>query len=195
MSVPRDGQAAISLADGRVLVAGGSGGPGCGGLQLNAKTLTSVEIFDPTTGKWTSAADMRVGRSHFTLTLLTDGEVLAAGGQGQDGRALSSAEVYDPKANVWRLVGSMQLSRAYQTATLLAGGQVLVTGGYAYDANTIDRSETAELFDLQTQTFRFTGKTEYARVNHTATLLSAARFWSLVGLPRRRTHPPSCTIL
>ena len=45
---------------------------------------------------------MSQARYGFTLTLLPDGRVLAAGGCcGSDGFPVSSAEVYDPSTDAW----------------------------------------------------------------------------------------------
>jgi hypothetical protein len=73
------------LADGRVLVAGGTG---------NAGLLASAELFNPATGTWSAAAPLATARANLTATRLADGRVLMAGGAGNAG-FLTSAEVYD----------------------------------------------------------------------------------------------------
>jgi len=75
MTVPRDGHDAVLLQNGQVLVAGGINStlPMCG-------TLASAELYDPSNGTWTPTGGMTTGRYSFTLTLLPNGEVLAAGG-------------------------------------------------------------------------------------------------------------------
>ena len=75
---------ATLLADGRVLtsVAG-----------LRDSVYDSAEIYDPRTGKFSSAGSMGEGRQQHTATLLPDGRVLIAGGYWSDGqkwRVLSS---------------------------------------------------------------------------------------------------------
>src|SRR5689334_2396933 len=68
MTMPRVGHTATSLANGKVLIAGG------------APALPSAEIYDPATGAFTATGDMRTGRGHHTATLLPDGKVLIVGG-------------------------------------------------------------------------------------------------------------------
>ena len=80
---------ATLLPDGRLLVAGGadSGSEGYG-------LLASSELYEPGTGSWTTTATMTLARSAHTATLLLDGRVLVAGGEGGG----TSAELYDPGA-------------------------------------------------------------------------------------------------
>jgi hypothetical protein len=75
---------------------------------------------------------MSVNRDGHTLTILTTGQVLVAGGcDGGWGfcTLLASAELYDPGQGTWSPAGAMSTARGSATATLLANGQVLVAGG------------------------------------------------------------------
>jgi hypothetical protein len=57
--------------------------------------MSSAELFDPATGTWT---EIPMNGEHFehTATLLANGKVLVAGGNGLELRLLSSAELYEP---------------------------------------------------------------------------------------------------
>lgn len=79
---------ATLLADGKVLVVGGS--TTTGGQQL---WLTSAEIYDPAVNRWSPAGCMAQARWEQTATLLST-RVLIAGG-GIPSAALSSAELFD----------------------------------------------------------------------------------------------------
>lgn len=69
---------ATILADGKVLVTGGTTTPG---FNFDAGTVLAAELWDPRTEKWSTAASMRVSRIyHSTAVLLPDGRVLSAGG-------------------------------------------------------------------------------------------------------------------
>lgn len=74
---PRRYHEATLLANGKVLVSGGHHRTKAvpGGF-----TLTSTEIYDPATFVWTAVGHMNVARTNHTLTALSDGRVLAAGG-------------------------------------------------------------------------------------------------------------------
>jgi N-acetylneuraminic acid mutarotase len=115
---------ATRLANGKVLVLGGQ--DYSGGLHA----LASAEVYDASTGTWSSAGSLAVGRWSPAVTLLPDGEVLVAGGADSDyGEFLTSAELYDPARNSWTSTGSLAVGRAGATATLLEDGTVLVMGG------------------------------------------------------------------
>ena len=76
MNEPAVEQAVVSLADGRVLVAGGSGS-----MILRQETARA-EIFDPVTNSWTLTGDMNVSRVSPEAIALTDGRILVTGGLG-----------------------------------------------------------------------------------------------------------------
>jgi hypothetical protein len=61
--------------------------------------VSSAEIFDPNTGKFTDAGSMTTARASHTATLLLDGRVLMAGGIDMTTTTadeLDSAELYQP---------------------------------------------------------------------------------------------------
>src|SRR6266581_5188811 len=59
MTTPRDGQTAILLGNGQVLVMGGSSG-----------ALSTAELYNPATRKFTATGDMGAARTNFTATAL-----------------------------------------------------------------------------------------------------------------------------
>jgi N-acetylneuraminic acid mutarotase len=86
----RINHSATLLPGGTLLVAGGTDSMIDGGV-----ILTSAELYDPATGSWTTTEGMPVARGGYTATLLGDGTVLVAGGNGISGY-LASTELYDP---------------------------------------------------------------------------------------------------
>ena len=117
---------------------------------------------------------MTIGRDSATATLLLDGRVLIAGGEGYD--AARSAELYDPKTSTFSKTGSMAKGHNVGTATLLLDGRVLIVGGWEYVSPT-DRPESAsaDLYDPKTGAFTQTGSLPAARHFHTATRLLDGR--------------------
>jgi hypothetical protein len=104
-----------------VLVVGGLSGNGTG-------VQASAELYDPATGRWTSAGSLRTARRSHTATPLPDGTVLVAGGSNASGW-LRSAELYDPARGRWSRGAPMATAREGAFATLLGTGRVLVAGG------------------------------------------------------------------
>src|SRR5713226_6370394 len=111
------------LSNGQVLVAGGNDANGFNGYA------SSAELYNPSTGKWTTTGSMNTSRLYHTATLLANGEVLVAGGRTYASGPLAEAELYNPSADAWTTTGSMNTARAGHTGTVLQNGQVLVAGG------------------------------------------------------------------
>jgi N-acetylneuraminic acid mutarotase len=120
---------ATLLADGRVLVVGGMKADNGRNIPLN-----TAEVYNPSTGLWSSAGSMSQSRILHTVTLLPNGKVLVIGGmnsyEGPAESYLSSVEVYDPTNNQWQQVAPLSVPRRSHTATLLEDGRVLVAGGW-----------------------------------------------------------------
>jgi len=109
------------------------------------------------TPNWQATGSMNVARQQHSATLLPDGKVLVAGGQGADG-ILDSAELYDPDTGTWTLTGHMSTPRNGHTATSLADGRVLVTGGAtSRKPPDFGRTDSAEIFDPATGKWSLTG--------------------------------------
>ena len=100
MSFPRAFNVMQMLADGTVLAVGGETQTALpnGQSEMSGGTLPS-EIWNPSTGQWTTVSSMSVTRGYHTSTLLLpDGRVLVAGGghasPGFPGQY--SAQIYSP---------------------------------------------------------------------------------------------------
>ncbi|PVH94468.1 galactose oxidase [Periconia macrospinosa] len=76
------------LADGRILIQGGS-------------DAEAVSIYDPATNNFTRAADMTVGRGYQTSTILSNGKVFTIGGAYSGPRKGKNGEIYDPETELW----------------------------------------------------------------------------------------------
>ena len=76
-------------------------------------------------------------------------------------------------AGIFLPTGSMAVGREYHTATLLPSGKVLISGGWVHGAGDATAEvASAELYDPGTGTFTATGSMNFARDEHTATLLT-----------------------
>ncbi len=134
MSVARYFHTATLLADGRVLVAGGTPG-GMATDQTGGTISSTAEVYDPKSGTFAPTGSMTVSRAEHTATLMRDGRVLVVGGvSGPDGarNATASIEIYDPKTGGFTAAGVMASPRLGHAATLLPDGLVLIVGGVHY---------------------------------------------------------------
>ena len=111
---------AVLLADGRVLILGGSDERDGDGAY------SSAEIYDPTSNTFRATANMNSPRYKLqgTAVLLSNGKILVAGGANR-------AELFDPSTKTFTYVaGDMETTRLFATATRLQNGRVLIVGGY-----------------------------------------------------------------
>jgi hypothetical protein len=126
LTTPRDDHTATLLSNGKVLISGGLTFSGDGFGPTN-----SAELYDPSTGRWTTTGGLNMNRHFQTATLLLDGKVLVVGGnRGNTSPAsVDTAELYDPSTGIWSFTSSLNAGRYWHTATLLSNGKVLVAGG------------------------------------------------------------------
>jgi len=159
LDVPRSSLNAVTLRDGRVLIANGSTG-------------VTAELFDPKTMSFSpTPGPMIAPRFVATATVLGDGTVLIAGGLDTSGNARDTAELYNPGTGTFTATGTMTSRRAIHTATLLANGEVLLAGGSTSDSYS-GALDTAEIYDPTTATFTAVPNTmTSARVSATANRL------------------------
>jgi Bacterial Ig-like domain (group 2)/Galactose oxidase, central domain len=182
MTANRGGHTATLLANGKVLLAGGSN------QDPTGTGVASAELYDPGTGTFTQTGSMAVGRYLHTATLLQNGKVLIVGGAvTSSSEPVATAELYDPTTGTFTMTGPMATAREQHTATLLPDGRVLIVGGatapptpmasawLATSTADFHPTTTAEIYDPSTGSFSATGSMAEGRVFHTATLLPSGK--------------------
>jgi hypothetical protein len=121
MTIARHKHDAVRLADGRVLIVGGSDEHDDLGLY------DSVEAFDPATDTFSAVGLLQDARYKMrdTTLLLADGRVLVCCGADH-------AETFDPATGSFvELPGSMGSGPLFAAAALVGPNEVLVAGGYS----------------------------------------------------------------
>ncbi len=105
MTTARTLQAAVLLANGRVLIAGGQGSA--------AEFLLSAELFDPAHATFSATGPMHNIHAGATVTVLENGDALIAGGRS------NWADLYNTAAGTFSPTGRMVTDVTESTSTLI----------------------------------------------------------------------------
>ncbi|WP_010583670.1 Kelch repeat-containing protein [Schlesneria paludicola] len=137
LKVPRWSLDAVTLANGKVLFAGGSTG-----FKSDA-AVDSAELFDPATGEFTSVeSTLSIARQGYGISLLNDGRVILTGGNAAgnnlNGTGVTAVDIYDPATNRFQPAAPLHSGRALHAQLTLKDGRVVVIGGAQTDAEIYD---------------------------------------------------------
>ncbi len=147
-------------------------------------TTDEVEEYNPATKQFAVVGKMTVRRARPSVTLLSNGDVLIAGGGESDGPSgVATAELYHSATRTFEALPPMRDGRVSHTATLLNDGRVLIVGGRGEKVNA-----GAEIFDPKTKRFVSTGNMSVERYKHTAALLPDGRVLVAGGSDSRDWH-------
>src|SRR5207249_1254084 len=149
---PHAQQDALTLPDGRVLIAGGYGG--------------RAEVYDPRAGRWTKVGGPDV-LAHPILAPLRNGDALLATGVNDAGQAFTSTSLFDPTTDRWSSAAAMAIGRDSPIGAELRDGRVLVAGGAA--SRQVLRS--AEIYDGRSNRWTAAAPMLHARSAASALLL------------------------
>jgi N-acetylneuraminic acid mutarotase len=156
MTVSHWGDAAWRRPDGRVMAVGGCALTGCptSFIQTSCgQVLANSDLWDPSSGTWTSAPAMLTARTTFAGVPLTSGDLLVAGGctetnctQTNDaGVCLSQpctqttnlSERYSFASGSWIAAGTLSSPRFASMGVPAGNGDALVAGGCDVGACTV----------------------------------------------------------
>ncbi len=127
--------AAGTLAD-KIYVVGGFEQPRLGNAMRLAIT-PALEVYDPSTDRWTAKAPMPVGRHHVGLGV-TGGRLYVIGGYKQSGfsgwHPVATVYAYDPARDTWAERAPMPTARG-ALSVAVHDGKLYAIGGYDGKAN------------------------------------------------------------
>jgi hypothetical protein len=143
------------LQDGRVLTA----------------TSRGAAIYDPKADAWTKIATAPNPLDYMALVTLTDGRVLAAGGEDANAKPGTATRIYDPGANSWLPAASMPTAWQIPKVVALPSGGALALGGPGYGFGV----SGAARYDARTDTWKPEPALAVARQEPAITALSDGR--------------------
>ena len=161
------GSSSNTTTSGKVLISGG----------LNGTTSqNTAQLYSPSAGTWTAAANLNAARHGHTATLLVDGRVLVTGGLNGT-TTLNTAALYNPASGTGSWVaaaGILPSALKNHAAALLTttnnqlSNKVLVFGGNSGSATV----SGVYLFDPAQNAFSTQTSLPSAREGHTVTVLA-----------------------
>lgn len=102
-----------------------------GGFTVaNGSPTKNAYLFNPSDNTFDNTISQMLLPRALHSGVLSNGKVLAIGGQTTDGSALSSVEEYNPATNQWVYKVPLPVTIRNGSAATLTDGTVLITGGY-----------------------------------------------------------------
>jgi N-acetylneuraminic acid mutarotase len=123
MPLPRR-EFATAAVGGKIYVLGG------GDTQAPVSpspSTTTVQVYDPATDTWATAASMPVAARNHAATVV-NGKIYVTGGESDVAPGLKTLQVYDPTTGLWSLKADMPYELR-GNASAAVGGLVYVFGG------------------------------------------------------------------
>ncbi len=164
MPRPRNNVVAAVL-DGKIYVVAGLVDPSEGAAEQPPENEPSarVDVYDPATDTWSSAASLPEARVKPGLCAV-NGRLYALGGRHEDTNTSSVVE-YDPASDTWTHVADLPLAVRHAPAAQ-AGGMIYLTGGWSPNDAKGDIHAKVWRFDPSTQQIEEVAPMPEPRVAH-----------------------------
>lgn len=142
LPTPRAYISAVTAADGRIYVFGG--------------TSATVHVYSPMTTFWTTAASMPSPRLSMAATRGADGAIYAFGGNTLAELSVTPTNIalrYDPTSDAWSTLPPLPTAVTRAAAVTLADGRILVIGGAIASGSTFAAVGLVQVFTPSTRTW------------------------------------------
>jgi N-acetylneuraminic acid mutarotase len=129
LNIGRSSAAGATGADGRIYVIGGNTGVGVGAASIT----DTVEVYNPSTNKWTFVASTPTKHEIMGAVLGPNGRIFVIGGNNADSFAsvTNVVEAYNPDINTWTTVTPpMPTARQGLGAATGFDGKIYAFGGF-----------------------------------------------------------------
>ena len=138
----------LSVVDAKIYAFGGTTLVERRGKKIN-KTVTAIEVYDPSADAWEKIGDTPQARLRMSSVAL-NGKIYVIGGDTNAGGGGTLVEVFDPAQNTWAEVANLNESRLSQTATVVKG-KIYAIGGFRKENTWL---KTIEAYDPATDTWQ-----------------------------------------
>jgi len=118
-----------NVVNGKIYAIGGVATGGGAG-----PSLSTVEVYDPSTDSWTRKADMPTARANLSAGML-NGKIYVIGGSTGWSTVFSTLEVYDSAMDTWAKGPDMPTARSAGPSAGVVDGKVYVIGGVVNPSN------------------------------------------------------------
>ena len=161
MPTARYGAAAVTV-NGKIYAIGGS--DFIGGFST-AGFLNTVEVYDPLSNAWGTAAPMPTVR-YLAAAAALNGKIYVIGGLATDVSNVNTVEVYDPATKSWSTAASMPTARRALAAVTL-NNKIYALGGFGGQY-----LSTVEVYDAASDTWSAAADMPTARVGLAAAVVN-----------------------
>lgn len=181
MAMSRFGHDAVWLPrQHKVVIAGGKHvdqvPDGTGKTKAAYQALSSIELWDPATGKVADGGHMLWRRDRPRLVALANGKVLIIGGRS-DNETLRSVEIYDPETHRSKVATSLSAARMAVSILPYRKEGVFIAGGWTDEP---DAACAIEYLDFKTLGVTTVGRTSVCRAENVMAWIKPGVF-ALIG--------------
>ncbi len=134
-------QLSTVVLNGKIYAIGGQRG-----VSTNESGEKTMEVYDPATDTWTSAADMLTQVKMMSACTLNGRIYVFGGAEGYCTPALSGVQEYKPETDSWINIGDMPRELCLQTSTVV-DNKIYISGGLEGDCSIFNIRSTMYEFD------------------------------------------------